>query len=184
MLKGNSEAVWATLWKPEVSLNWLPWMGNMRTDLQKRIEQSWCEYQSKELLAAHILLAEWCSQFQWSIYVSWRLYRVFFNPTPTALQMPLHLCKGLLVICGGRRQSREGQWPWVAVKNKYRQHKTYANHAIIKMHSESVMEMRSRWANTHLSQLDTCHMSLAIRVRSVSWLCLEPAQMPLCLWPA
>lgn len=85
MLNGNSEAAWATLWKPGVSSNQLPHIRNMRTDFQKSTPQSWCEYQGKEQLEIHIMLTEWFSQSWRSIFVSWRCCRaslIFVLPPP------------------------------------------------------------------------------------------------------
>lgn len=109
MLNGSSEEVWATLCMPEVSLNRLPCIGSMRIDLQKRPQKSWCEYESKEPLEVHIYSDWMVFSISVKYFVSWRCYRAFFNHIPTVLQFATR-CKRPLVICGARRQSREGQW--------------------------------------------------------------------------
>ena len=65
MLNGNSETVWATLWKPEVSLNWLPCVRNMRTDLlTKEDSEADVNIRAKNCLKFIFMLTEWFSQFQ------------------------------------------------------------------------------------------------------------------------
>lgn len=100
MLNGSSEEVWATLCMPEVSLNRLPCVGSMRTDLQKRPQKSWCEYESKEPLEVHIYP-------DWMVFSISIKYFCFMEMLQSFLQPHPHC----FAIC----HSIDARDPWLSV---------------------------------------------------------------------